>query len=131
MSQVSTGGYCATCGQNRMFVKNRINNVLHLILSVLTFGVWAIFVWLPLGIISASRGMRCSVCGMKMGARPVGIAEAPVSPSPAPQWTPTAESTAPAVEPGPTPPAPDAPRHGQLGRPEVPESTEGSKPDAT
>ena len=127
MSQVSTGGYCATCGQQRMFVKNRINHVLHLILSVLTFGIWAIFVWLPLGIINASRGMRCSVCGMKMGARPAGIAQAPA----APPSTPAVQSTAPAVLPEPPPPSPDTSHGGPSSTPEVPESTEGSKPDAT
>lgn len=28
----------------------RTNHVLHLLLSILTFGLWAIFVWLPIGL---------------------------------------------------------------------------------
>jgi len=59
-----------------MFVKNRINHVLHLILSIVTLGGWALFVWLPLGIINTARGMRCSMCGMKMGSKPAPVAVA-------------------------------------------------------
>jgi hypothetical protein len=76
LSQVTASAYCATCGQQRMFVKSRINHVLHLILSIVTVGLWAIFVWLPLGIINSARGLRCSTCGMKMGSKPAAAAVA-------------------------------------------------------
>ena len=56
-----------------MFVKSRINHILHLILTVITLSVWA-FVWVALGIINTARGMRCSECGMKMGTLPAPAA---------------------------------------------------------
>jgi hypothetical protein len=46
--------------------KPRINHVLHLILTLVTVGVWGL-VWLTLGIISAAKGFRCTQCGTKMG----------------------------------------------------------------
>lgn len=33
----------------------RPNHVLHLVLSVLTLGVWAVLVWLPLGVLGGER----------------------------------------------------------------------------
>ena len=69
MGTYQTGGYCYVCGDNRLFVKQKINHVLHLILSILTVGLWALFVWLPLALINSSRAPRCTVCGNKAGAK--------------------------------------------------------------
>lgn len=68
MSQIQSTGFCATCGEQRMFVKQRINHLLHFFLGVVTLSVWWLVVWLPLGIVNSARGDRCSVCGMKRGA---------------------------------------------------------------
>jgi hypothetical protein len=37
-----------------------VNHVLHLLLSVLTLGVWALFVWLPLGIFGGEQRLLLS-----------------------------------------------------------------------
>lgn len=66
MSVVQSSGYCQTCGRQSMFVKPRINHVLHLILTIVTIGLWSL-VWLTLGIVNAVKGPRCQVCGTKAG----------------------------------------------------------------
>jgi hypothetical protein len=78
MSVVETSTYCATCRRQTLHHKQRVNHVLHLILSILTAGLWAVFVWLPLGAMNTSRRMRCTVCGTKPGLATVKheIAEA-------------------------------------------------------
>src|SRR4051794_31463688 len=75
MASVYMTDYCATCGKQSKFEKPRINHVLHLILSVLTLSIWAVVVWLPLGIINSMRGFRCSTCGMKRGTKSARDAE--------------------------------------------------------
>lgn len=66
MSQVQTSVHCAHCGEQTLHAKPRINHVLHLILSVLTLGLWALFVWLPLGMINSAKGVTCQRCGTKI-----------------------------------------------------------------
>ena len=63
MGTVQSTGFCETCGKQTMFVKQKLNNVLHLILSVLTAGIWLI-VWLVLGMINSGKKPRCTSCGM-------------------------------------------------------------------
>lgn len=53
---------CKTCGQLRLFEKKGANHVLHLLLSVVTVGIW-IPVWILIVILSAFRPHRCPVCG--------------------------------------------------------------------
>jgi hypothetical protein len=48
--------------------KPGISNILHLLLSVFTVGLW-IPVWVLLGFGSAATKPRCQVCGMKQGAK--------------------------------------------------------------
>ena len=72
MGVVQSTAYCATCQRQSRFEKPRINHVLHLILSVLTIGFWAILVWLPLGVINAARKPKCSTCGMAEGKKAAG-----------------------------------------------------------
>jgi len=54
---------CKTCGQQRPFTKEKVNHVLHLILSVCTVGLWAGIVWLPLMILNMFKSWRCTFCG--------------------------------------------------------------------
>lgn len=68
MGVVQSTSYCATCDRQSLFTKPRINHVLHLILSLVTLSVWALLVWLPLGIINSARKPKCSTCGMPKGA---------------------------------------------------------------
>lgn len=53
---------CRTCGEARIFEKQKQNNVLHLILSVVTVGAW-IPVWFLIAVLTAFKPYRCTVCG--------------------------------------------------------------------
>lgn len=66
MSQKLSSAYCATCDAQRMMVKTKPNHVLHLILTLVTFGVW-LLVWVPLIVLAAGRPSRCTECGSKPG----------------------------------------------------------------
>jgi hypothetical protein len=66
VSTVQTSHYCATCGRQTLHTKERVNHILHLILSVLTAGLW-IPVWIFLGATNSAERTRCSVCGSKPG----------------------------------------------------------------
>lgn len=52
------GGYrveSQTDYQAIMVRGRRPNHLLHLVLSVLTFGVWALFVWLPVAVLAGEK----------------------------------------------------------------------------
>ncbi len=55
-------GYCRVCEGNRKLERPRVNHVLHLILSIVTFGIW-ILVWLLVGVFK--QNWRCADCGSK------------------------------------------------------------------
>ncbi len=57
-----TSKYCKYCGQQRKFERPGTNHILHLILSILTVGLW-----IPVWILSAIKigGWRCSFCGKR------------------------------------------------------------------
>jgi hypothetical protein len=59
--------WCPVCGRQSLFQKPRINHVLHLILSIVTLGLW-LFVWAFLGFVNSSRQPRCSTCGRELRA---------------------------------------------------------------
>ena len=67
MSQVQSSAFCLVCQQQRLFTKEKPNHLLHLVLSVLTLGIWAIFVWLPISIAAQARRPRCASCGTELG----------------------------------------------------------------
>ena len=53
---------CQQCGKATRHVGNRPNHILHLLLSLITVGLWLI----PWFLISAaSGGMSCEACGKK------------------------------------------------------------------
>jgi hypothetical protein len=54
--------YCAQCRSERLFVPLRIRHLFHLMITLLTGGLWLI-VWLALSIERAIRPLRCSHCG--------------------------------------------------------------------
>jgi hypothetical protein len=66
MALAQTSGWCNVCQQQRMMTKPKINHVLHLILTVITIGLWGL-VWLTLAIINMDKSYRCSQCGTKAG----------------------------------------------------------------
>ncbi len=62
MSTITTRRHCKTCDQKRLFEKEKQNNVLHLILSVITIGMW-LPVWILIAVLGAFKPFRCTVCG--------------------------------------------------------------------
>ena len=75
-----TSAYCAVCGRQTLHAKQGTSNTLHLILSIITVGLW-IPVWIVLGMKSAGSKMRCQVCGSPQGAR-MGVPASPPAASP-------------------------------------------------
>ena len=57
-----TRAYCSDCKAKRLFEKQGTNNILHLILSLVTAGGWLV-VWLFCGLANAFKPFRCTVCG--------------------------------------------------------------------
>jgi hypothetical protein len=57
----TTGAYCNRCQKHVMAQATTPNHVLHLILTVLTAGLWLI-VWIILSV-SKSGSYRCTQCG--------------------------------------------------------------------
>ena len=53
-------GYCKNCEESRKVERGSTNHVLHLILSIITAGLWLI-VWLLISV--KIGGWRCSTCG--------------------------------------------------------------------
>lgn len=60
MSDQRKGGTCAQCGKRVVVFRKGTSHVLHLILSILTAGLWLI-VWLGTAI--KFGGWRCAECG--------------------------------------------------------------------
>ena len=64
MSLKTKGAYCGHCQKQVMAQGTRPNHVLHLILTLVTFGLWAI-VWLLVSI-GKIGGYRCTACGNRV-----------------------------------------------------------------
>lgn len=54
--------HCKDCGQWRLFTKERISHVLHLLLALVSGGLW-IPVWIICGIVNWMRPYHCPICG--------------------------------------------------------------------
>ena len=52
---------CSNCGKETTFIENKINHILHAILTIFLFGTW-LLVWLFL-IFFSNRRTQCKVCG--------------------------------------------------------------------
>jgi len=55
--------YCQVCKHQKVFSKPKVNHILHLLLTLITAGVW-VFVWIGLTGLSAIKSLRCSGCGL-------------------------------------------------------------------
>jgi len=64
---VEVKGYCGNCQKQVLIRRKGTNHLLHLILTLLTGGLWAI-VWVICAI--KVNGWRCSQCGEKAGRLP-------------------------------------------------------------
>jgi hypothetical protein len=69
-----SSAYCPVCRQQRLVERATANNLFHLVLTVLTGGLWLI-VWLLQGTSRETATWRCTVCGtavatgvLRMGA---------------------------------------------------------------
>lgn len=61
-SRVGFTAYCPHCRMETLFTHLKVANRRHLILSILTGGLW-IVVWLAVLLGRLLRPWRCSVCG--------------------------------------------------------------------
>lgn len=75
MAVTASTAHCQVCDRQTLFHKQRINHVLHLILTIVTVGVWGLLVWLPLGIINSTRRPRCTLCGTFRGTKAEQVAQ--------------------------------------------------------
>ena len=62
MSQRTASRKCKHCKERRMVVMQAPNHILHLLLSIVTAGIWLI-PWILM--IFVPRSFRCSVCGSR------------------------------------------------------------------
>lgn len=60
MAMQYKSGFCANCNQGRKVERPKINHILHLLLSILTAGIW-LLIWL--GVSVRVGGWRCEACG--------------------------------------------------------------------
>lgn len=62
MATETRAGYCNDCAERRKLERNGVNHILHLILTLVTFGLW-VFIWILAAI--SKDPWRCSTCGSK------------------------------------------------------------------
>jgi hypothetical protein len=61
MSQKQSSAYCPHCERRQLAIGTTPNHVLHLILTCITLGLWAI-VWVAVAAAKVG-GYRCAKCG--------------------------------------------------------------------
>ena len=66
MAQKMTSEFCRVCGSQKMFVAEKASHILHLLLTLVTGGLW-LFIWIPLML--KPLKYRCSGCGSESGTR--------------------------------------------------------------
>ena len=64
---------CKTCGKRTLHTKGSINHILHLLLSIITGGLW-IIVWVIIAIFFSDDTWRCTICGKSASFSNCGIA---------------------------------------------------------
>jgi hypothetical protein len=69
MGQKTAQRFCPLEQRYVLAVKRTPNHILHLLLSIVTGGLW-LFVWLALIIISGESSYRCASCGSKTVRKP-------------------------------------------------------------
>lgn len=60
MAEQKSSGFCKTCNRQVVVFRKGTNHILHLLLSLLTFGLW-IIIWI--GVSVKFGGWRCTQCG--------------------------------------------------------------------
>nr|VFJ93331.1 MAG: hypothetical protein BECKH772A_GA0070896_1005510 [Candidatus Kentron sp. H]VFJ94619.1 MAG: hypothetical protein BECKH772B_GA0070898_1006410 [Candidatus Kentron sp. H]VFK00843.1 MAG: hypothetical protein BECKH772C_GA0070978_1005310 [Candidatus Kentron sp. H] len=64
MGEKQASRYCAHCGKNVLATGTTPNHLLHLILSLVTGGLW-IVIWILVSI-GKIGGYRCTQCGKRV-----------------------------------------------------------------
>jgi hypothetical protein len=62
MSMEYKSGFCDQCGMQRKVERKGTNHILHLLLSIVTVGIWLI-IWALTSV--KFGGWRCVTCGSK------------------------------------------------------------------
>lgn len=62
MPEKKTGGYCKNCEKDVVIFRKGTNHLMHVLLALLTAGLWLI-VWLIAAL--KYNAWRCSQCGSK------------------------------------------------------------------
>jgi len=60
MAEQKKSGFCKMCNQQTVVFRKGTSHILHLLLTIITGGLWLI-IWLGLSI--KFSGWRCSQCG--------------------------------------------------------------------
>lgn len=60
MAEQKRGGFCQHCNAQRVVFRKGTSHLLHLVLTVLTLGLW-LLIWV--GVSVKFGGWRCSTCG--------------------------------------------------------------------
>jgi rubrerythrin len=56
--------YCPVCRKNVLAIRQDINHIVHLLLTIITCGIWAIF-WIGFAVDQTGWPWRCPNCGEK------------------------------------------------------------------
>lgn len=79
-----TQKFCSTCNEQTLAQRPGTNHILHLILSVITGGIW-LLVWI--GVSVKVGGWRCGKCGgTSFGARRIASSHAAAAASTSDLW---------------------------------------------
>ncbi|ATG73659.1 hypothetical protein AN401_07145 [Zobellella denitrificans] len=62
MAEEKKSAYCKSCERRVVVFRKGTNHILHLLLSIITFGLWLI-IWF--GCAVKFGGWRCTECGSK------------------------------------------------------------------
>ena len=60
MAEEKAGGFCKSCNKQSVVFRKGTNHILHLLLTLVTVGLWLI-VWV--GCTIKFGGWRCTTCG--------------------------------------------------------------------
>lgn len=63
MSQQHHSYFCQHCHEQRLFVRQGTNHILHLLLTLLLCGTWLI-VWLIVAAVNEGKPYLCTHCGL-------------------------------------------------------------------
>src|SRR5262245_57006289 len=74
-------GWCEACGEYHRFVRTRVPHRLHLVLTIVSAGLWSIS-WLADFIHARIFGLRCSTCGARVKPNPKEDSETAAEQSP-------------------------------------------------